>query len=194
MNTSLTRAQIQSWLPWLVLFCICAALQLAGGYPVLRLELPPANMARLYTVLTCHLVHLTTRHWLYDSVALLLIAGIFVHHYTWQTWLLTFCVSALSVSLGLLLFHRGLHSYAGLSGLLHGLFTMGCLLLYSQQPRLASVLGVLVLIKLLLEHFHGSLLMPSPGFTVASSAHAYGVIGGVLSWGSMLAWRAKYAA
>jgi rhomboid family GlyGly-CTERM serine protease len=182
MMAFLTRAHMQPWLPWCLLLAVCAVLQLAGGYPALRLELPPVHCEWVYRIFTCHLVHLTARHWLYNSLALLIIAWIFVRQFHWPVWLMTYCISSLAVSLGLLLFPDDLHSYAGLSGLLHGLFTMGCLLLYPQQARLALVLGMLMLIKLVLEQFFGSLMLPTPGFVVASMAHVYGVIGGLISW------------
>jgi rhomboid family GlyGly-CTERM serine protease len=181
MNASLTSRYFQAWLPWLLLLGVCAVLQFVGGYSLLRLDLPPAHGSWLYSLFTCHLVHLTPRHWLYDSLALLVIAWIFVDQYNWQAWLLTYCISSLTVSLGLLLFPAGLQSYAGLSGLLHGLFAMGCLLLYPQYPRLALVLGLLVLLKLVMEHFYGALLLSNPGFSVASMAHVYGLIGGLIS-------------
>lgn len=182
MYTSLTRVLLPAWLPWLLLLGVCAVLQAIGGYPALRLDFPPTHGTWVYTVFSCHLVHLTTRHWLSDSLALLVIGWIFVDAYNWKNWLLTCCLSALSVSVGLLMFHPGLRSYAGLSGVLHGLFTMGCLLLMPRQPRLAVGLMLLLLLKLLLEPFYGSLFMPTPGFTVASLAHVYGMIGGLLSW------------
>lgn len=187
MNASLTSRHLRPWLPWLCLLCTCAILQFAGGYPALRLDLPPAHGTWLYTIFTCHLVHLTTRHWLSDSLALLVIAWIFIEVYTWRNWLVTYCLSSLAVSLGLMLYHFGLRSYAGLSGLLHGLFVMGCLLLYSRQPRLALLLGMLLVLKLVVEHVYGSVFLTTPEFTVASVAHVYGVIGGLISW---LCWSA----
>jgi rhomboid family GlyGly-CTERM serine protease len=182
MQTFLTSARFPLWAPWLGLLAVCAILQILGAYPALRLELPLAGDSRLYSVFTCHLVHLNARHWLSDAVALLLIGWIFIDQYNLKSWLLTCCLSAFSVSLGLLLYHPGLRSYAGLSGLLHGLFVMGCLLLLSRQFTLALVLLVLLLVKLVVESFYGSLLVLSPGFTVASIAHLYGLAGGILSW------------
>jgi rhomboid family GlyGly-CTERM serine protease len=182
MHAPLTRASFLSWLPWLLLLGVTSLLQLTGRYASLRLNIPTLDFSWVYTSLTCHLVHVTPRHYLYNALALLIIAWLFAREFTWPTWLLTFCLSALCISGGLLGFSHGLRSYAGLSGVLHGLFASGCLLLYSRQPRLAIVLGVLLLFKLLLDHFYGSLLLSMPGFTVVSSAHLYGVIGGVISW------------
>ena len=182
MNPLPTGMPRHSWLPWIILFGLCAILQWAGAYPQLRLDLPPSHGTWLYSVFTCHLVHLSLSHFLHNSLALLVLAWIFVYYYTWQNWLLTFFLSALSISVSLVLVHSGLRSYAGLSGVLHGFFTMGCLLLYPRQPRLAFVLLAMMSLKLLFEPYYGSLLMTTPGFTVASISHVYGVIGGLISW------------
>jgi rhomboid family GlyGly-CTERM serine protease len=182
MTRFLTSATCKIWLPWSLLLLLTGVLQWTGGYPALRLALPATDNSWLYTGLTCHLVHLSSRHWLYNALALIVIAAYFARFYTWRQWLLTYCLSALCISAGLLWFPQGLHSYAGLSGVLHGLFAMGCLRLAASQPKLALGLGLLLLVKLLLETRFGSVLMPTPGFPVAHMAHVYGVIGGVLSW------------
>jgi rhomboid family GlyGly-CTERM serine protease len=182
MNIFLNRARFSAWLPWCLLFALSTTFQISGVYPALRLDLAATDSHWLYTALTCHLVHITTRHWLYNSLALLIIAFIFHQQFNWQRCLLTYALSAVSISLGLLWFPHGLHSYAGLSGILHGYFAMGCLLLYSQQARLALGLGLLLLVKLIAEPFIGSVFIAHPEFAIANSAHAYGVIGGLLSW------------
>lgn len=189
MSMALTRARYTAWLPWVLLLIVSSMLQVTGSYPGLRLNLSANDSTWWYTSFTCHLVHLTTRHWLYNSLALVVIGGIFVRQYTWPIWLLTYAISAISISLGLHWFPHDLHSYAGLSGLLHGLFVMGVLRLYPQQPRLASLLGLLVLLKLLMDATVGSVVLKAPGFTVASMAHVYGAIGGLLSWLSVYLWR-----
>ncbi|MBI1423939.1 MAG: rhombosortase [Gammaproteobacteria bacterium] len=190
MTTSLTRAQWHSWLPWLLVLCVISLLQLAGTYPHGRLNLPAADLHWVWTGLTCHLLHITFQHYLYNALGLVVIAALFVGVYTWQSCLLTYCLSALTISVGLIWFPAGLHNYAGLSGVLHGWFMMGCLLLLPQQPRLASVLFVLMLIKLVVENVNGGLLS-MPGFTVATRAHLYGVTGGSLSWLCVSLWRAR---
>lgn len=182
MHPYLNSRQVRPWLPWLLLFTVCAVLQVTHSYASLRLELRPPQWAWLYSVFTCHLVHLNSRHWLHNSLALLVIAVFFARQYRWHTWLISVVVSALCVSLGMLLFYPQWHTYAGLSGLLHGLFAMGCLLLYRDQPRLAIGLGVLMLVKLTVEHWSGPLSQTLLDFPVAGSAHVYGVIGGMISW------------
>ena len=182
MKTFLNRTTLSAWLPWCLLFAITAVLHVSGAYPSLRLDLAVTDSHWLYTSFTCHLVHITTHHWLYNSLALLVIAFIFRPQFNWLYFSLTYAIAAISISTGLLWFPHGLHSYAGLSGVLHGYFAMGCLLLYSQHARLATGLGLLLLLKLIVEFFIGSVFIAHPGFAIAHSAHVYGVLGGLLSW------------
>ena len=188
MTTSLTRAQWHSWLPWLLVLCVISLLQLSGVYPHGRLNLPASGWDWVWTGFTCHLLHITFQHYLYNALGLIAITILFVSTYTWHSCLLTYCLTALAITVGLLWFPEGLHNYAGLSGVLHGWFMMGCLLLLPRQPRMASVLFVLMLIKLVVENLHGGLL-PMTGFTVATRAHLYGVAGGSLSWLCVSLWR-----
>lgn len=182
MLLSLNSRPLAPWLPWLLLLGVTTLLHFGHGYPLLRLELRPVQWRWLYTVFTCHLVHLTTQHWLHNSLALLILAGIFARCYRWQVWWVGFVTSALTISLGMLWFQPQWHSYAGLSGVLHGLFAMGCLLLYRVQPRLAIALGILLLLKLSAEVVFGAFAASVLAFPVARAAHGYGVIGGVLGW------------
>ena len=189
MNDTLTRGSWQAWLPWLILLGGTALLQGLDAYLPLRLGFPP-TLAQCYRLCTCHFVHLNFHHWLVDALALLVLAWLFVAVFDWKRWLLTLLIGGACVSLGLLLWHPGLHSYAGLSGVLHAFYVTGSLLLWRRQPRLTSLLiGVLVL-KLAIEPFTGSLLQGAAGFPVATLAHDYGAFGGLLSG---LLWLSLYA-
>ena len=91
-------------------------------------------------------------------------------------------MSSLVIAVGLLLFPLGLHSYAGLSGVLHGLYVTGALLLFRHRPRLAMLLLVLVALKLVLEPALLARGYFDPGFRVAGQAHLFGCLGGFLAW------------
>ena len=158
MKTFLNRTTLSAWLPWCLLFAITAVLHVSGAYPSLRLDLAVTDSHWLYTSFTCHLVHITTHHWLYNSLALLVIAFIFHPQFNWLYFSLTYAIAAISISTGLLWF------------------------LYSQHARLATGLGLLLLLKLIVEFFIGSVFIAHPGFAIAHSAHVYGVLGGLLSW------------
>jgi len=161
---------------------VCALLRLVDAYPVLRLELPAAWPSWLYQCFTCHLVHITTGHWLADSLALVAIALLFYREFGLRCWLMSYFISSLCIAAGLLVFPQDLHSYAGLSGVLHGLYVTGALLLLRHSPRLALMLLALLAIKLLFEPALLSLGYFDPGFPVAGQAHLYGSLGGLLAW------------
>lgn len=180
MNLTLTTLSWRAWLPWLILLGAIALLQLLGEYQPLRLEFPLTS-SDWYQLFSCHFVHLNTSHWLHDSLALLVIGWLFTDVYSWKSWLLTLVAGVLCVGIGLSLWHPSLHSYAGLSGVLHAFFAMGCLLLFRTQPRLASLLAVLLILKLVIQPFVGPLLISTTGYVVANLAHDYGAIGGLLS-------------
>jgi len=170
-----------AWMPWLLLLLLSGSLQMLDAYPVLRLELPVSGLHWLYTGLSCHLVHISSGHLLADAFALSVIAILFHREYGLPCWLLTYAVSTLAVSTGVILFPQDLHSYAGLSGILHGLFVSGCLQLYPRRPRLALLLLALMVIKLVLEPGLIARGLVSPGFRVAYVAHYAGCLGGVFS-------------
>ena len=191
MTPLLNSRQITPWLPWLLLLGICALLQVTNLYPSLRLELRPPQWSWVYSIFTNHFVHLNSHHWLLNSLALMILASVFAPYFSWRAWLLCLLVSAFCVSAGLLLWPSRWHSYAGLSGVLHGLYAMGCLLLYRQHPRLALGLAMLLLVKLGVEHWYGPLSETSLDFPAAGTAHVYGAIGGILSWSSCYILRSR---
>jgi len=176
------RAVRLRWIPWTVLLLSCALLRLVDAYSALRLELPASDYRWLYQSFTCHLVHITTGHWLSDSIALLAVALLFYREFSLRCWLFSYISASLCISAGLLLFARDLHSYAGLSGVLHGLYVTGALLLFRSRPRLAVLLLFLLAIKLMLEPVLISRGYFAPGFRIAGQAHLSGSLGGILAW------------
>lgn len=176
------RTEISSWTPWLLLLLLSALLQSFHVYPVLRLELHGPASHWAYQIFTCHLVHINNTHWLSDALALIVIAILFHRLMDFPCWLLSIVTSAIIISAGLLIFPHGLHSYAGLSGILHGLFVTGALLLYRHRSQLATLLLTLLAAKLLIEPALINLGYIQFGFPVTTSAHVYGSLGGILAW------------
>jgi rhomboid family GlyGly-CTERM serine protease len=97
-------------------------------------------------------------------------------------WLLILFGSALGVSLGLLAFHPDILWYVGLSGVLHGLFTGGCLMDIRSGRKDALLLFGLIVAKLAWEQFSGPLpgSEATAGGKVVVDAHLYGAICGVV--------------
>ncbi len=140
----------------------------------------------IWRVLTAHLVHLNLPHLFLNLFGLLLICELL-----WGELPLLYGIgllgfSGLAISTALWWLHPELAWYAGLSGVLHGLWA-GCVFyglhFTSRQPRLLYLMGACLLIaKLLLEFYFG----PSEntahliGGEVIASSHLYGALAGAV--------------
>lgn len=75
-----------------------------------------------WRALSAHFIHINSRHLLFNLLGLLLVCELFWDQLTFTDALILFMVSALSVSILLWLLQPGVLWYAGLSGVLHGLW------------------------------------------------------------------------
>lgn len=87
-----------------------------------------------------------------------------------------------------LLFHAQLEWYVGLSGALHGVLAGAMLASWRRMPRLATLVLVVLLAKLLAEQMFGAGLTGSlaGGTRVVSEAHVWGAFGGLLVGGVLV--------
>ena len=92
--------------------------------------------------------------------------------------------SLITTNLGLW-YLSDLSVYVGGSALLHGVAAAGILSMVSHGERWGVLLAVLGLIKLGVENL-GDPDWLSPGYRVASEAHLFGVVGGLL--GAFILW------
>ncbi|MFV2055384.1 MAG: rhombosortase [Thiohalomonadales bacterium] len=135
-----------------------------------------------WRILTGHFVHLTWMHLVMNVIGFLLIWVLFGKLIGSLTWLISTLLSALMISFALLYFNPDLFWYVGFSGVLHGLFVIGCL--HDIQVRHADgqLLLAAIVAKLAWEQYAG----PLPGSEAAAGgnvivdAHLYGAISGVL--------------
>jgi rhomboid family GlyGly-CTERM serine protease len=137
---------------------------------------------QLWRLLTAHLTHLGWSHLAMNVAGLWLIWLLFGQRLSVVYWLLILFGSALGVSLGLLAFHPDILWYVGLSGVLHGLFTGGCLMDIRSGRKDALLLFGLIVAKLAWEQFSGPLpgSEATAGGKVVVDAHLYGAICGVV--------------
>lgn len=171
----------RTYLPWLLLLLLVNILHLGGLYHNLRLPLAQFDVGSLYTLLTAHWVHINHQHFLHNAAALIIIMLLVASALDWRGWLLSFVLSSLTISLMLLALPHDISNYAGLSGLLHGLFMSGCLGMLRQSRLLAFILLVLLAAKLAAEILLDVRLLHDAEFVVTTRAHLYGVLGGSLS-------------
>jgi rhomboid family GlyGly-CTERM serine protease len=138
----------------------------------------------LWRVITGHLVHLSRMHAFMNELGLLFL--IVVLWDVLEPWglLIATLLAAISITLGVLLFHSNLPYYVGFSGITHGLFAWGGLRVWqSGQKGYAALILFTVVAKLIWEGTMG----PTPGAseavggTILVESHLYGVIGAVIA-------------
>ena len=148
---------------------------------------------QLWRLLTGHLVHLGGSHLAMNLVGLALIWMLFGRLMSTAAWLATLLTSALTVSLGLLIFNPGLMWYVGLSGVLHGMFLAGAIISIVSGYRAEILLLGFIVAKLTWEQWVG----PLPGSAevaggdVVVDAHLYGAIAGVIVALVIVLWRRR---
>ena len=140
-----------------------------------------------WTLLSCHFVHLNLAHLAANLLALTALG--LSAQWTGQSRLFAplLVLSLLSVNLGLMTGPLPLDWYAGLSGALHGVFA-GLLvrLALSREPPpvlrgLAGAGLIGLTIKLGLEMHDPAPLSTVLNIPVATAAHLYGAVGGVIA-------------
>lgn len=178
-----------------------AALALGATYwpqalDLFRLDRGLILDGQLWRLLSGHLVHLNTPHLMLNLLALFLLCELVWHDLGWRHGAGLLLCAALGTSGALLAWHPELAWYAGLSGVLHGVWA-GCALLgliadaqgtevkmrqarWTLRRRISAAAMALLGLKLAMEFYFG----PSPrteqaiGAPVIAAAHAYGAFSG----------------
>jgi rhomboid family GlyGly-CTERM serine protease len=158
---------------------------------LLRYDRDAILAGQLWRLLTGHLVHLGGSHLVMNLVGLALIWMLFGRLMSTAAWLATLLSSALTVSLGLLVFNPELMWYVGLSGVLHGMFLAGAILSIVSGYRAEILLLGFIVAKLVWEHWVGPLPGSAEvaGGNVVVDAHLYGAIAGVVVALVIVLWR-----
>lgn len=139
------------------------------------------SLGQPWRLLSGHLLHLGWQHLLMNLLGLVLMVLIFIER-PLSRWWLESLICALGVSFGLYLFSPDVYWYVGLSGVLHGLFAAAIVDRWSQQPRLYSLLLVLLTGKLIFEQVAGGGVL-SGGLVhgnIIVDAHLYGAVSGFI--------------
>jgi len=98
-------------------------------------------------------------------------------------WVLASALAALSIDIGLYLFHPDVAWYVGLSGSLHGMMIVGAFALRRSVTSLGYILLLGIGSKLIWEQLAGPIPFSesTSGGPVLVEAHLYGTIGGLLT-------------
>lgn len=128
-----------------------------------------------WRLLTAHIVHLSTWHWMLNMLGLVWIFKLFCVELTAKEQLSLLLVSALGVSEMLLILQPQLLWYAGISGVLHGLWSGGAMLTWMRTGKPVYLFALLLLAVRLIVFNQGMTDTP-----VIVAAHLYGAISGLL--------------
>lgn len=142
----------------------------------------------IWRLFTGHFAHMSWTHLLMNLLGLALTWGLFGHHLPTKRWVHTIAFAALGTSLLLLILDPNLHWYVGLSGVLHGMFIVGCLYDLRSGRWDSKLLLGLMLGKILWEQLRdptiqsASLLEQIIGGSIAVDAHLFGTLMGFLTY------------
>ncbi|KLV03933.1 membrane protein [Photobacterium aquae] len=137
----------------------------------------------LWRIITGNLTHTNWPHMIMNSMGLAIITFCFRHHLSPKRLFLL--LLGLSAWVGCALFAWPTTWYAGLSGVLHGLFAWGALADIKQHDKLGKWLLAAIVAKILWEQFFGGAASSAQliGARVAVEAHLAGALGGIVFGG-----------
>lgn len=147
-----------------------------------------------WRLLSAHWVHVGWWHYLLNMAALVCLPALFYRVPQWLIGLSAILIS-LMLSIAIYVFSPNVYGYAGLSGVLHGLYVVAAL--YSLQDKeedfFAVGMLVAIVLKLASEAYFGA--MPATaqliGRPVMIESHRYGAIcGGIVGLGFI--WYQRY--
>jgi rhomboid family GlyGly-CTERM serine protease len=175
----------QCWLFPGALIIAASVLLLTGefGREWFRFEREPLADLELWRLVSGHLVHLGTSHFMLNVAGLILVWILVGQAFAFRDWLTVTMSSIVAIDIGLWLLSPALQWYVGLSGVLHGLLAAGVVAGLKTRSIDAIFLGIALLGKLAYEQFAGPLpgSQAAAGDTVVVDAHLYGAIGGAIA-------------
>ena len=133
--------------------------------------------AQIWRLFTAHWVHVGWMHLLLNALGLVICVSLTHPGWSPARWLLYTASMAVGISVLLMLFNPEVPDYAGLSGVLFGLYLLAALSLYSRDRLIAVLIIVAIVGKVLMEQFSfydfnsGELI----GARVIVDAHLYGL-------------------
>lgn len=134
--------------------------------------------------LTGHFLHTNGNHFMLNAAAVVLLWALHGQYYNHTSYWITFIVSALVCGLGIHWFSLDISLYVGLSGVLHGFFVWGALMDIKHQEKTGYLLLIGVILKIAHEQFYGASADVEAfiNSSVATDAHMFGAIGGLLAF------------
>ncbi len=130
---------------------------------------------------TAHWVHVGWRHYALNMLAFILLVFIFPHVRV-KTLVLCLLVLPVLVSAGIYFLMPGISAYAGLSGILHGIFVLAAIesLFVVKERKFALLVLAVVVLKVVWEKIFGSESAELIQAPVLVEAHQLGLLSGLL--------------
>tara|TARA_R110000737_G_scaffold343286_1_gene369106 strand:+ start:97 stop:696 length:600 start_codon:yes stop_codon:yes gene_type:complete len=137
-----------------------------------------------WRLITGHFFHSNGNHFMLNAAAVALLWALHGQYYNHKNYLMVFLTSAIVCGLGIHWLSLNIALYVGLSGVLHGFFVWGALMDIKYKEKTGYLLLIGVVLKICHEQLYGAsadveLLIAA---TVATDAHLYGAIGGLLAF------------
>jgi rhomboid family GlyGly-CTERM serine protease len=156
----------------LALACLLLALAPESLLAKLEFERGAILAGELWRLWTCHLVHFSVRHALFDALALLAAGAVAERHPAYHRLL---AVAATAIPAGLLAAAPAMDSYRGASGLAAAAMAAAGAALWRTHRPLVSALALLAAFKVAAETASISAGLPA-GVAVAWQAHLLGAV------------------
>lgn len=168
------------WRAPLILMLILLATECLGefGRHWLGFDREAIADGQLWRLLTGSFVHLGWYHWMLNEIGLVVLVLLCPQPMAGREWVRRLLLLALAMAVALYAFSPRIERYAGLSGVMHGLFVLG--LLPQARRRDPIGLGCLAFLfaKLAYEQIAGAPLSDAAaiGGYVATDSHLYGAL------------------
>ncbi len=143
-----------------------------------RYQLDLVEQGQIWRFVSAHFVHVGWMHLFLNGLGLAICVSLSNPAWSLSRWLLCCVIMAIGISLLLSVFNPELSDYAGLSGVLFGLYLLTALSLYSRDRLIAVLVIVVIVGKVIMEQFNfydfnsGELI----GARVIVDAHLYGLL------------------
>jgi rhomboid family GlyGly-CTERM serine protease len=150
----------------------------AIGPEYFRYQQDLVAQGQLWRFISAHWVHVGWMHLLLNGLGLAICVSLTTPGWSPARWLLCCVIMAIGISTLLALYNPDVIDYAGLSGVLFGLYMLTALSLYSRDRLIAVLIIAAIVIKVLMEQFSfydfnsGDLI----GARVIVDAHLYGLL------------------
>lgn len=139
------------------------------------------HIEQIWRLWTAHAVHVGWIHWAFNSIALMCLP--YILPLSWRWMVTVFMIVAPLSSILIYAYCPQVQAYAGLSGVLHGLYVLAAISNWSRERLFATVLLLVLACKLIYEAICGDVgTAELIGQPVLTAVHDMGVIGAIGLW------------